>query len=80
MSYYDPIKQSKCRTCGGRGWVLAPVKIVCSGCLGGGQVQDRTCLSCAGCGVTFVETEILCDQCQGVGSISIETHDSTHTR
>ena len=72
----DYIKLSKCRKCMGMGWTLASVDVVCSACLGTGEVQGKKCLSCAGSGKASVETEILCDQCQGVGSTSDNLSDS----
>ena len=77
MSEPDYINSSKCRKCMGMGWVFARVAVVCSVCLGTGEVQGKKCLSCAGSGEASVETEILCDQCQGVGSTSDNLSDST---
>ena len=62
--------QSKCPKCMGLGWVPSAVKILCSACLGSGEVRGKTCPSCGGSGETEREIEILCEQCQGVGSIS----------
>jgi DnaJ-class molecular chaperone len=61
----------------GMGWVLSRVTVVCSACLGAGEVQGKKCSSCAGSGDANVETEILCDRCQGDGITSDYLSDST---
>lgn len=61
---------TKCPTCAGDGLMPGFTDLVCSACVGEGNVLDSECINCRGAGTMKVATEVLCGTCNGIGYLS----------